>query len=198
MGSEEMPSFLLDIAGAAGMEGCVLWPVQDDALELVARNRELLSSAYRLITPHWDVLRQAHDKRLLHDAADEIGVARPRTWYPTDEGSLDELNIALPAIVKPTVSVDMQLAIGRKALPVRDMDELRRSYRLAATIMPADHIMVQEIIPAESQYSVGAFAESGRIVSAMTARRTRQYPIDYGFGSRFLEAGHVPEQMGSP
>jgi len=195
MCSEAMPSFLLNIAGSAGMEGCVLWPVQDDALELVARNRELLSSAYRLITPHWDVLRQAHDKRLLHDAADEMGVAHPRTWYPTDEGSLDELNVTFPAIVKPTVSVDMQHAIGRKALPVRDMDELIASYGVAAAIMPADHIMVQEIIPAESQSSVGAFAEGGRIVSAMTARRTRQYPIDYGLSSSFVEAIDVPGLM---
>ncbi len=47
-----------------------------------------------------------------------------------------------PSIVKPTVSVDMQYAIGRKALRARDMDELVRSYRIAAAIMPADHIMV--------------------------------------------------------
>jgi len=192
MGSAAMPSFLADLAGAAGIAGFVLWPVQDDALEMVARNRELLSSAFLLITPRWDVLEQAHDKRLLHAAADEIGVAHPRTWYPADELSLDGLNVAFPAIVKPTVSVDMQYTIGRKALQARDMDELVRSYRIAAAIMPADHIMVQEIIPGESQYSVGAFAEGGRIVSAMTARRTRQYPIDYGLGSSFVEAIEVP------
>jgi predicted ATP-grasp superfamily ATP-dependent carboligase len=192
MGSAAMPSFLADLAAAAGIEGFVLWPMQDDALEIVARNRELLSSVFHLITPRWDVLEQAHDKRLLHAAADEIGVAHPRTWYPPDELSLDGLNVAFPAIVKPTVSVDMQYAIGRKALHARDMDELVRSYRIAAAVMPADHIMVQEIIPGESQYSVGAFAEGGRIVSAMTARRTRQYPIDYGLGSSFVEAIEVP------
>jgi predicted ATP-grasp superfamily ATP-dependent carboligase len=196
MCSTSLPDFLLRLAGKAGTQGFVLWPAQDDALELVARNRERLSAGYELITPPWDVLRHAHDKRLLHDAADEVGVAHPRTWYPSEERSLHTLPVEFPAIIKPVVSIKMQHAIGRKALPVRDMEQLVQSYRLAVAIMPADHIMVQEVIPGEQQYSVGAFAEDGRIASAMTARRTRQYPIDYGLSSSFVEAVDVPGLMG--
>jgi len=195
MGSPELPSFLLDVAGSADMEGFVLWPVQDDALEVVARNRDRLVSTFRLITPPWDALEQAHDKRRLHGAADEVGIPHPRTWYPADERSLDALDVAFPAIVKPAVSVDMQHAIGRKALPVRDKDELVQSYRIAAAIMPTEHIMVQEIVSGADQYSVGAFAEAGQVVGAMTARRTRQYPIDYGLSSSFVEAVEVPGLM---
>jgi predicted ATP-grasp superfamily ATP-dependent carboligase len=185
----------MNIAEKEGMRGFVLWPVQDDALELVSVNRERLSSAFRLITPSWDVLRQAHDKRLLNTSADEVGVSHPRTWYPADEHSLAGLHVEFPAIIKPTVSVDMQLALGRKALPVRDMDQLILGYREAAAIMPADHIMVQEIVPSEHHYSVGAFTEDGRITTAMTARRTRQYPIDYGLSSSFVEAVEIPGLM---
>ncbi len=192
MSSAATAGFLLDVAAHAGLDGSVLWPVQDDALEMVARNRDALSSAFRLITPPWEVLEQAHDKRFLHASADEIGVPHPRTWYPADENAFEGLDVALPAIVKPAVSFDMQHAIGRKALRVRDADELERSYRLAAGIIPAGHIMVQELIPGNDQFSVGAFAEDGRIGSAMTARRTRQYPIDYGLSSSFVEAVEVP------
>jgi predicted ATP-grasp superfamily ATP-dependent carboligase len=195
MCSASLPGFLLRLADMAGTQGFVLWPAQDDALELVARNRESLGSAYELITPPWDVLRHAHDKRLLHDAADDVGVSRPRTWYPPDERSLHTLQVEFPAIIKPAVSIYMQHVLGRKALPVRDTDQLVEAYRLAAAIMPAEHIMVQEVIPAEHQYSVGAFAEDGRVVSAMTARRTRQYPIDYGLSSSFVEAVEVPRLM---
>ena len=54
--------------------------------------------------------------------------------------------------------------------------------------------MVQEIIPGggRTQYSFAAFCKEGRILSSMTARRTRQYPIDYGLGSSFVEALPVP------
>ncbi len=187
MSSTTLPDFLLEIAGR-GMEGWVLWPAQDDALELVARNSERLSRAYQLITPPWEILRQAHDKRLLQEAAEEVGVPHPRTWYPTNERSLHTLQVEFPAIIKPTVSVDMQHALGRKALPVRDFKQLLESYRLAAHIVPDDHLMVQEIVPMEAQYSVAAFVVDGQVVSAMTARRTRQFPIDYGLSSTFVEA----------
>jgi len=190
MSSVALPDFLLDIAGR-GAEGWVLWPAQDDALELVARNSKRLSTAYELITPPWEVLRQAHDKRLLHEAAEEVGVQHPRTWYPPSERSLQTLQVEFPAIIKPTVSIDLQHALGRKALPVRDMNQLLEGYRLAAGIVPADHLMVQEIIPVGAQLSVAAFVVDGQVVSAMTARRTRQYPIDYGLSSTFVEAIEV-------
>ncbi|HKB33783.1 MAG TPA: ATP-grasp domain-containing protein [Candidatus Dormibacteraeota bacterium] len=192
MSSTALPDFLMNIAATAEMRGFVLWPVQDDALELVAVNRERLSSAFRLVTPSWNILRHAHDKRLLNAAADEVGVWHPRTWYPADEREVHTLQLEFPAIIKPTVSVDMQLAIGRKALQVRDLNQLIQGYRLAAAIMPADHIMVQEIIPGEHHYSFGAFTAEGHVTSAITARRTRQYPIDYGLSSSFVEAVEIP------
>jgi D-aspartate ligase len=190
MSSAALPDFLLEIAGR-GAEGWVLWPAQDDALELVARNSKRFSPAYKLITPPWEVLRRAHDKRLLHEAAEEVGVEHPRTWYPPSERSLQTLQVEFPAIIKPTVSIDMQHALGRKALPVRDVNELLEGYRLAAGIVPADQLMVQEIVPVGAQNSVAAFVVDGQVVSAMTARRTRQFPIDYGLSSTFVEAIEV-------
>ena len=57
--------------------------------------------------------------------------------------------------------------------------------------------MVQEMIPGDgrSQYSVGAFCKEGETLLSMTARRTRQYPIDYGLNSSFVEAIEVPELL---
>lgn len=190
MSSAALPEFLLEIA-AQGAEGWVLWPAQDDALELVAQSWKRLSPAYKLITPPWEDLRQAHDKRLLHEAADEVGVQHPRTWYPPSEQALPTLRVEFPAIIKPTVSIDLQHALGLKALPVHDAKQLVEGYRLAAGIVPADHLMVQEIVPVEAQHSVAAFVVDGQVVSAMTARRTRQFPIDYGLGSTFVEAIEV-------
>jgi predicted ATP-grasp superfamily ATP-dependent carboligase len=185
--------FLLDLAQRASLKGWVLWPAQDDALELVARNATLLSASYRLITQPWEVLRMAHDKRCLHQAADEAGVAHPRTWHPADERALEEMPLQFPVILKPRVSVDLQNTFGRKAIPAANLAELDERYWLATRVVPADDLMVQEIVPSEAQYSVGAFAENGRVLMAMTARRTRQFPIDYGLSSSFVEAVDMPE-----
>jgi D-aspartate ligase len=184
--------FLLGLADQEGLAGWMLMPAQDEAVELVAQEWERLSATYRLVTQPWERLRWAHDKRLLNLAADEAGVAHPRTWYPRDEDELQQLDVLFPAIIKPASSIDLQYSLGRKALPARDRGQLAAGYRAAAQVVPAEQIMVQEIIPATGQYSVAAFCVEGRISSAMTARRTRQFPIDYGLSSSFVESVEMP------
>jgi D-aspartate ligase len=185
-------TFLLDLAERDAMEGWVLFPAQDENLELVARNAEPLSRAYRLVTQPWDVLKWAHDKRLMNVIADGAEVHRPRTWYPASEDDLRQATgIRFPAIVKPATSIDMQYALGRKALQAADLEGLAQAFRRASAVAPPDHLMVQEVVTG-SQCSVAAFCEHGSVISAMTARRLRQYPIDYGLSSSFVEAVEVP------
>ena len=67
-------------------------------------------------------------------------------------------------------------------------------YRRAVEIIDPDEVMIQEVIPGDgrTQYSIAAFCQDGQILTSMTARRTRQYPIDYGLGSSFVEAIAIP------
>ncbi len=187
--------FLLDLGRRESLEGWILFPAQDENLELVARNCDSLSGVYRLVTQPWDVLKWAHDKKLMHAIADGAGVDHPRTWYPASEDALVQAtDLRFPAIVKPAMSIDMQYTIGCKALPAADMEGLVRAYRRASAIVPPEQIMVQEVV-AGSQCSVAAFCEQGFVLSAMTARRTRQFPIDYGLSSSFVEAVEMPHLL---
>ena len=54
--------------------------------------------------------------------------------------------------------------------------------------------MVQELIPGggEAQFSYAALCGDGRPLASVTARRTRQYPIDFGHSSSFVETVDVP------
>jgi predicted ATP-grasp superfamily ATP-dependent carboligase len=55
--------------------------------------------------------------------------------------------------------------------------------------------MVQEMIPGggEAQFSYTALCREGKPVASVTARRTRQYPIDFGHSSCLVETIAVPE-----
>ena len=172
----------------------MLFPSTDEVVELIARNTEQLSNVYQLVTQAWDVVKWANDKRLTYRMAQELGVPFPKTWYPANEDDLRTMEIAFPAIIKPAFSVRLHSAIQLKALPANSFEELLKQYRLAATVISTDEIMVQEIIPGNgrTQYSVGAFCKGGKTLHGMTARRTRQYPIDYGLNSSFVEAIEVP------
>ena len=194
MEGAEFLQFLLCIAKEHQLERWVLFALPDEAVELVARHGEELSQVYRLVTQEWDIVRWANDKRLTYRLAEEMGVPCPRTWYPLCEDELRDMQIDFPVIVKPATSAHLQHALRLKALPADDMEELQARYRLAATIVEPEHILIQEIIPGDgqTQYSVAAYCREGRALARMSARRTRQYPIDYGLGSSFVEAIEVP------
>jgi D-aspartate ligase len=176
----------------------MLIAAQDDAVGLVAQHRAALARVYRPTTPSWDVVRWAFDKRLTDRMARESDVPYPGTWYPAHESDLDQLDLRFPVIIKPAISIHMQHAARLKALPAASLDELHQQYRVATSLVSADEIMVQEIIPGggASQVSVATLCADGEIKQVMTARRRRQYPIDYGLGSSFVESVHLSELIG--
>jgi D-aspartate ligase len=189
--------FLAGLAEDRGYRGWMLFPTQDDAVELVSQEAAALGERFRLATPPWPALRRVQDKRLVHEMADLAGVARPRTFYPTEEADLARLDIEYPVIIKPTLSMPMQRALNRKALPAQDAGELAAQYRLASAHLPPQSIMVQELIPGDgrTQFSVAAFCLDGRVTAAMAARRSRQYPYDFGLSSSFVETAERPDLL---
>ncbi len=194
MEDEKFVQFLLNVGKQYHLEQWVLFPTQDEVVQLVAQNTEQLSQVYRLVTQDWDVIRWANDKRLTYHMAQEVGVPYPKTQYVTQKDELSALDMPFPVIIKPAFSVHFQYARRLKALPASSPQELHSQYESATADIQPDEVMVQEVIPGDGrvQYSIATFCEEGTIKTWMTARRTRQYPIDYGLGSSFVEAVDVP------
>jgi D-aspartate ligase len=197
MESQDFVEFLLSLGQRESLQGWILWPCTDETVDLAARHRPALGAVYRLATPEWRVVRQATDKRLTYRLAQEVQVPYPRTWYPSNEEQLAELDVRYPAIVKPAMSSRFCDALGVKALPADTPDDLRAQYRHAAARVGGEELMIQEIISGAGtqQFSVAAYARDGRMVRAMTARRLRQYPIDFGLRSSYVQAVEVPEVL---
>jgi len=188
---------LLDLARRRGLEGWVVFPMQDDTVELVARHRDRLGSAFRVPTPCWQVVRHALDKRLAYAAARRADVPCPRTWYPSCARDLEHLDVAYPVILKPACSIALQAATRRKAFVATSPVELAEHYARTAALVGTEGLMVQELVPGGGggQLSVAAFCREGRMLVAMTARRSRQYPVDFGLSSCFVEAVELPELL---
>jgi len=189
---------LLDLARRRRLDGWVVFPMQDDTVELVARHRDRLGRVFRVPTPCWPVVRQALDKRLAYALAGRAGVPCPRTWYPACARDLERLDVAYPAVLKPACSIALQAATRRKAFVAACRAELDEHYRRAVALVGAEGLMVQELVPGggSGQLSVAAFCRDGRMLVAMTARRSRQYPVDFGLSSCFVEAVELPELLG--
>jgi D-aspartate ligase len=184
---------LLEIGERHGLRGWTLIPTRDDASSLCSRNAEQLTPFFRLSVPPWDVLRWTCDKRIAHELADDLGIAYPRTWQ-IDGGGIDQIE-DYPVIIKPSVKREINALTVAKAWRVDDAAELRRKYEEALAFMDGTEILVQELIPGggECQLSFAALTDEGRPLATLVARRTRQFPMDFGRASTFVETIDDPE-----
>jgi len=162
---------------------------------LLSRFHSKLSRRFRVSTPTWNILRWAYDKRLTYRLAADQKVDYPATSYPLTDAALEGVNCEFPAILKPAIHASMNRLTADKAWRVSNHQELLVRYREARELMPAELILVQEMIPGggESQFSFAALCCDGKTIASLTARRTRQYPIDFGYSSSFVETMDVPE-----
>src|SRR5207237_300428 len=119
-------------------------------------------------------------------------IAAPLSFYPINAAELERWDCRFPVILKPTVH-DVPNAFTRaKAWRADDRAALMARYKDAAALVAAQHVVVQELIPGggESQFSYAAVWQKGRPLAALVARRTRQYPLEFGYTSTFVETVH--------
>ncbi len=103
--------FLLNIGKRHHLEQWVLFPMQDEAVQLVACNTQQLAQIYTLVTQEWDIAQWASDKRRTYQMAQETGVPYPRTYYPANEDELAKIDAPFPSIIKPAISVQLQYTV---------------------------------------------------------------------------------------
>jgi D-aspartate ligase len=186
----EQVDYLLQLARRHGLDGWAIFPNADETAALLARNRDTLGERYRLtiLTP-WDTLRRAYDKRLTYALAAEVGVDHPRTAYPRGRDDVLAFDGPYPAILKPATRPVLNRFTIAKAWPAADGPALVARYDEASRLIDPSQIMIQEIVPGggESQLSFAALCRGGEPVASLVARRTRQWPMDFGRASTYVE-----------
>ena len=176
------------------LDGWVLFPVTDEYVEILSANRELLSSIFRVTTAPLDVTEFALDKRLTYRRADELGIAAPWTSVGNSLADIEADSIPYPVILKPAVNHHFFPQTNVKALPVENWTELQRGFAQMSKFIPPEEILVQERIPGggENQFSFCAICKEGQAYASLVAQRRRQYPVDFGNASTFVETTDQP------
>jgi predicted ATP-grasp superfamily ATP-dependent carboligase len=192
---EAQTAYLLEIAAHYQLDQWVLFPTSDETAALLSKFHTTLSRRFRVSTPAWDVLRWAYDKRLTYQLAASEQVPFPSTIYPSAEEDLKAGDCVFPAVLKPATHSVVNRFTAAKAWPVANREELLARYREARELIPPDLILVQERITGggESQFSYAALCRDGHPIASLTARRRRQFPIDFGYSSSFVETVNCPE-----
>jgi D-aspartate ligase len=195
----EQVDYLLDIARRYGLDGWALFPGGDETPALLARNRDVLGERYRLtILEPWETLRWAYDKRLTYQLAAELGVDHPLTRYPQDREDALAFDGEYPAILKPATRHELNRFTIAKAWPAPNAATLVARYDEARTLIDPSLIMIQTLVPGDgaSQLSFAALCRDGQPLASLVARRTRQWPMDFGRASTYVETIEAPDVEG--
>lgn len=187
-------AFLLDLAATRGLRGFVLIPSGDAEVRLVSQAMGQLSEVFDVVLPPWERLKWVCEKPLLYRRARELGLAVPLTY---ELGSLEQAattELRFPVVLKPNMGGRSQFARA-KAIRADNQEAFLGAYGWAAEQVGIQNVVVQEMIPGggESQFSYAALWNQGAPVAEFTARRTRQFPVDFGYTSTFVEIVDEPQ-----
>jgi D-aspartate ligase len=191
----EQSAFLRQLADEHALDGFTLFPTSDRTAAAIAQDHAALAERYVLTTPSWKTLRWAFDKRRTYELAERLDVAYPRTWTAGSAQEASELAVEFPVVIKPAVREEDNALTVAKAWRADDVCELRARFAEGAELLPPAELLIQELVPGggESQFSYAALCEEGAPIATVIARRTRQYPADFGRASTFVETVEQPE-----
>jgi D-aspartate ligase len=180
---------------ARDLDGWTIFATSDESASFVARHHQMLGQTFLLTTSPWEITRWAYDKRLTYELAEKLGIDAPKTLCPRDRSELERLQWTFPLIIKPAIKHDSNALCVAKAWRVDNRGQLLRRYDEACKQAEPATILVQELIPGggEAQFSFAALCEAGKPIASLTARRTRQFPIQFGKYSTFVESIDCPE-----
>jgi D-aspartate ligase len=186
---EEKLKFLIHLADDRGIRNWMLFPTGDEDAAFVSRHHQTLRQYFELTTAPWEVLQRAYNKKLAYQLADEVGVGRPWTIYPSNRAEVEACSCQFPVILKPAYNSGFNRFTASKAWRVDTREQLLARYDEAKTLVDSSNLMIQELIPGggESQFSYTALTREGRPLASLTARRARQFPMDFGRASTFVE-----------
>lgn len=174
--------------------GGILFPVSDETLVTVSKNKTKLGQFFKVACTEWEITRKYIDKKYTYALAAQAGVAAPRTINPT---SLDEVErfsheIEFPCLIKPSQSHLFFARFGRKMVPVSNPDEMIRYYLQA--LEAGLEVVLQEIIPGDDDQVVNynSYFVDGQPFTEFTAQHVRKAPPQFGSPCVAISR-HIPE-----
>jgi predicted ATP-grasp superfamily ATP-dependent carboligase len=125
----------------------------------------------------------------MHELADRLGLDQPWTLFPSRHADLHQARGRFPVVVKPAYKPAVNRLTTDKAWRADDPGALAHVYSEACRLVDPRILMVQEHVAGggAAQLSYAALCSNGRVVASIAARRTRQFPMDFGRASSFVE-----------
>lgn len=187
--TQDFISFLIELQKKYNLKDWLLIPTDDNYVRILSQNKKLLENYYRVSVDDWEIIEKCYNKRITYKIAQELNMDMPKTYFPDTLEEINGLDIDFPCIIKPAVMHKLNSQIREKILVCNNREELFTNYQRVLNYIPFDEVIIQEIIPGESenQYSACFFYNRTEPFVSLLARRKRQYPVDFGKCTTFAE-----------
>ena len=192
---EELLDFLEAMAEKCRIRGWVLFPFSDEHLRIVTQHSARLAEYFVLTTPPWETIKYFYDKRLTYTLAQEVGIPMPHSCVPGNIDQLASLDVEFPVVLKPAITSHFTQTSNRKAYRADDRHELQKFYGVMSQVIPSSEVIVQDFLPEPSKnlFSFAGYYRKGELIVGLSVKRTRQFPMDFGRQSSFVETVELPE-----
>ncbi len=170
-------------------------PTNDLVVGVLGENKIALSKYFKVSTVDFDILHFFFNKRLTYKLALDMNISIPKTWMVNSWNEIEESDITYPCIIKPAVMHTFYSKTKKKVFICKNNAELKNNYQKALTLIPKEEVIIQDIIPgnSEHQYSVCFMFDGERPLVTLSARRARQHPPDFGNATTYAETVEIPE-----
>jgi D-aspartate ligase len=203
---EDYLQFMIEWGKTLGGKA-VLYPVDDEAVLLVSRERERLRPYYEWVMPDDAKIVNLSTKAGLVAAAQECGVPAPRTVAPRDAQDVEAIarEMTYPVVLKPIESVywyapeiafllrESLLSGQAKVRLCNDASELVQAYRAIAA--HDDRMIIQEVVTGpvtNGCYTIFYLDRQSKPLAMFTGRKMRTLPMGFG-SSCYVRSCRDPE-----
>lgn len=186
---------LLSLMKEGKYRNWLLMPTNDKHVGILGDHKDELSKHFKVSTTDKKVLRYFFNKRNTYKLAADLNIPIPNTWSPDTWEEVSKLDLEYPCIIKPAVMHTFYSQIKKKVFVCNNVTELEENYMKALSLIPKDEVIIQDIIPgnSEHQYSVCFMFDGNRPLVTLSARRARQHPPDFGNATTYAETVDIPE-----
>lgn len=192
LAEKEFINFLID--NSTNFPEAVLFPVSDESLAAVSRNKKLLDKYFRVACTDWDVSQRFIDKQFTHAIAEKCGVPGPRSVVPRSIGEIRNFSkeFGFPCLIKPCQSHLFYDHFGRKMFSISSIEKLENIFNKANNA--GLEVMLQEIIPGDdiNVINYNSYLWEGEFLAEFTAVHIRNGPPWTG-PPRVVVSRKVPE-----
>ncbi|MAT59050.1 MAG: hypothetical protein CMF23_13855 [Ignavibacteriae bacterium] len=191
---KEYIQYLINLIKKEKLYDWIIFPNSDQIVYVISKNKDVLSRFIKVPVPPIDTIKKVYDKKITYKTCAINNIPIPKTYFSKSITEILDYEFNYPIVLKPSIRDHFYSKVKKKAYRINNQDELKSVYNEVNKIIDSEEILIQELIDGgpKNLYSFCPYFKDGKVIASVTARRSRQHPMDFGHATTFAEVVELP------